>query len=82
MVARYNYHFAVGGGFHQIEVYKSYSEELGLKDLIITLSNGNFSKLSKELSQYFTKEQIVKIKSLAKYKEDNIIDENCKFHSF
>jgi len=85
MVISYNFHFSVGGNYHLIEIYKSYTSEKGVIDFVIAFEDGNFSKVVKNIKHwnvnYLTKEQIEKLKNLAKYKENGIIGENCEYYN-
>ena len=39
MVISYNFHFAVGGNYHLVEIYKSYTSENGVSDFVIAFES-------------------------------------------
>ena len=58
MVISYNFHFAVGGNYHLVEIYKSYTSENGVSDFVIAFEGGNFSKVCKEIKDWNRKDNL------------------------
>lgn len=81
---RYQYIFQLGGNVHRSELYTNYTEENGLigKPICVIEEGQKQNMFSKLKKLGINKTQLERITSLAKYREDGIIDLEGKYHKW
>ena len=79
----YTHVFNIGPNYHRVELFESYSEEKGVHDPTGQLfEEFRATDIVKKVKEFLTKEQMVVLKSLMKYKQDGIGDEEGKYFNY